>query len=160
MKYTPAGTGGDLVTESHTHKTSGPMDILITYSRHNTPSRYLTTHEWTSPPTARQYDPNYSITAKHSSEMRRNVAARTTLSSRMDSRSLKNEDQCVVTDHPPLSPRQQCSSHSGHLVGGLIRPTIAPQSLHAVAMHKFKPVTSQTMLKGHRLFPTPTRYLS
>ncbi len=151
MKYTPVSHGNH-VTGSHTHKTSGPMDILITYSRHTTPVKYPT-HNWTLP--QRQYDPNYLITNNNSQQGRRNMA---TLSTRHDSRSSK--DGCTHTDHPPLSPRQQCSSQSGQLIGGLIRPTIAPHSLHAVAVHKFKPVTSQTMIKGHRLFPTPTRYLS
>lgn len=150
MKYTPVGHR-NLIKESHTLKGSGPMDIMITYSRHTTPRKYPT-HDWTAP--TRQYDPTYFIT----SQARRNTVSRTKLSTRMDSRSSKTDDQCVTTDQPSLTPRQQCSSQSGQLISGLVRPTIAPHSLHAVAVHKFKPVTSQTIIKGHSLFPTPTRY--
>lgn len=153
MKYSTMGVGhhGNFVMESHTHKTSGPMDILITYSRHTTPTHYLT-HSLTSSLPHKQ---STYLPTSQATQIRRNTPTRTTLSSRdrMNTQALKNEDRNYNMDisHPLLSPRQH---DSGVLIGaGMMRPSIAPPSLHAVAVHKFKPVTAQTIVKGQRLYP-------
>ena len=55
----------------------------------------------------------------------------------------------IEADNPkPFSPRP------GHLVGGFVRPTIAPHSIHAVAVHRFKPITAHTIIKGKGLGST------
>ncbi len=150
MKYsTGVGHHDNSITESHTHQTSGPMDILITYSRHTTPMHYPT-HNWTLPP---HYQPTYLPTSR-TTQIRRNTPTRTAFSSRMNTQILKKEDRnfnSLDINHVPISPRQH---NSGALIGaGLMRPSIAPPSLHAVAVHKFKPITTQTVIEGQRLHP-------
>ena len=152
MKYTPIGCHGNSMLESHTHKASGPMDILITYSRHTTP-RNFPTQDWILP----QYvQPRY-VPSSHNAQIRRQITplstqGRTTLLAHINTREVKTDDKGPGIIQSPQSP-QQHPVIEGQLLTGLMRPTLAPSSLQAVAVHKYKPVTAQTIIKGQRLYP-------
>ena len=124
------------------------MNISITYSRHMTAATVGEYHTPFRPPShmhTRAYTHPLSI---GSAKVHRPLSVRDhkVLAQTTDCNRNTMESVVAASGDSQLSPRP--SSMQRQYISGVVRPTIAPQSVTAVAIHRLKPITATTMLCG------------
>lgn len=140
-------------TERFTHTDQGPMAISITYSRHldreaPTHSHVLATSWNPNAVVARQWTNVNSFGLATVPPSRAKRFAPRIPSSHMTQVPHLTDDGTAVhrSNQRPTSTQSTISA-----VQGAVRPSIAPSGIRAVAMHRLKPLTAATVVRGKRI---------
>ena len=115
-------------TQQYTHSEEGPMNISITYSRHlsSQPTHKVTlSNNMTSYQKPYESHTNSTLTTKEAA-------------SQAEAR--------LPSSRPVTSQRLYLSSS--------VRPSIAPQAVRAAVIHRAKPITASTVVRGRRIIRT------
>ena len=177
MKYTGLGSHGNdplLTIERYTHTMSsgvpagpGKMNVSITHSRKQTQRApgVLTQHSvapsdhswWETLPKKESDLLNYKGTKEEDTNLRTHSRLKVNadalkdntesnqLEERQGSPPIRSRSSTPATEHKTPRPFRL------HLPSVHVGPSIAPASLRAVATHRLRPITSNTMIKGRAL---------
>lgn len=159
MKYSPLhahpqGTDAPTELERYTHHDQGPMGISITYSRHMeaAPIPNETRFHTRGHTYPLSINPVSKLLLKHESKGQ-------PLSSRtQDTAVVKMNNSHLtqtVTQYSWHSSRPVTTQYK-HYPPGTVRPSIAPPGLMAVALHRVKPITATTVVRGRKISALPT----
>ena len=148
MKY--SHLFGD-TTEQYTHTDDGLMGISITYTRHME-ARY--------PP--KTSHASQLVTHARASTYPLCIAAQTPLYERGPKFMPATPHGYFRKEQAPKHPSQfqtsprptSMGANQQHYVPSCVRPTIAPQAVRAVAMHRLKPLTGNTVVRGTKISAT------
>jgi len=160
MKYSPLhahpqGTDAPTELERYTHHDQGPMGISITYSRHMeaAPISNETRFHTRGHTYPQSINPVSKLLLKHESKGQPlSSQIQDTAVVKMNNSHLRQ----TVTQYSWHSSRPVTTQYK-HYPPGTVRPSIAPPGLMAVSLHRVKPITATTMVRGRKISALPSR---